>query len=394
MRLAALLFVLVAQDAPKKPDITLDEFAGRRTRLLERLADGVSLLDSGPLSGASSYDFKYLTNHQENDGIVVFSGPDKAVILFVKDPKTAEKTGIKDIRARDTFEEWAAAALPKADRVYTKLKQVNLVVVKKHSENVESGTLGKELTRLRLIKSKVEQDLVRYSTQISARAHVRTMKTLKPGLNEKDIQKIYEEEFKKDDAPPGYGYICGSGINGCVLHYSANNQEIAADTLMVNDCGAAYKGYVADVTRTFPTSGKFSKEQAEKYQLVRDAQKAAEKILKPGVTLRELHAAAAKVFEDSGHTKWAFSHSKDGSVKHGLGHFVGLYVHDSGAGDTKMEPGMVITIEPGWYDKDQKWGIRIEDMYLVTEDGYEHLSKDAPREIVDIEKAMGEGMKK
>jgi Xaa-Pro aminopeptidase len=122
---------------------------------------------------------------------------------------------------------------------------------------------------------------------------------------------------------------------------------------------------------------------------VRDAQKAAEAVCKPGATLRELHNAAGKVFADSGHTKWAFSHSKDRTVAHGLGHFVGLYVHDSGSYDTRFEPGMVITIEPGWYDKDQGWGIRIEDMYLITADGFEHLSKDAPREIEEIEKAMG-----
>ncbi len=387
MRIAALLLVLFAQDA--KPDITADEFAARRARLMERLADGVSILDSGPLSGAGSYDFKYLLNYHEDDAIVVFSPADKKVTLFAKDVKAAEKAGVKDAVARDTFEAWAADALPKAEKVYTKLKQANLDVVKKHAPKVEGAVLDKALTRLRLIKSKVEQALVRYSTQLSCRAHVKAMMALKPGLNERDIQKIYEEEFKKEGAPPGYGYICGSGINGCVLHYSANKEEIAADTLMVNDCGSAYKGYVADVTRTFPTSGKFSKEQAAKYQLVRDAQTAAEKILKPGVTLRELHAAAAKVFEDSGQTKWAYSHSADKTVRHGLGHFVGLYVHDSGAGDTKMEPGMVITIEPGWYDKDQKWGIRIEDMYLVTEEGFERLSKDAPREIEEIEKAMG-----
>ena len=383
----ALLLLLLTQET--KPDITVDEFAARRTRLMEKLADGVSLLDSGPLSGASSFDFKYLANHQEDDGILVFLPAEKKVVLFAKDVKSAEKSGIKEILPRESFGEWAEKNLPKAEKVNTKLKATNLDIVKKHAPKVEPGVLGKELTRLRLIKSKVEQALVRYSTQLSCRAHVRAMETLKPALNERDIQKIYEEEFKKEETPSGYGYICGSGINGCGLHYSADNQEIEADTLMVNDCGAAYKGYVADVTRTFPTSGKFSKEQAAKYQLVRDSQKAAEKLLKPGVTMRDLHAAAAKVFADAGETKWAYSHSADRSVRHGLGHFVGLFVHDSGTGsDVKLEPGMVITIEPGWYDKDQKWGIRIEDMYLVTEDGYEHLSKDAPREIEEIEKAM------
>jgi Xaa-Pro aminopeptidase len=380
-----LALPLLAQDAA--PGIPAKEFEERRARLLEKIKDGVGVMDSGPVARnpAAAFDFRYFFNYHEGDAIAVFV--DGKAHLFVERVEAAAPSGVKDIRPRAEFETFAEDILPKAAKVYTRLRAANLEIVKKHAKEV-AGTLGAEVTKLRLIKSKVEQDMTRKSTAISCAAHAKAMKAIKPGMNEREIQKIYEEEFKREGAVPGYGYICGSGINGCTLHYSANNQEIASDTLIVCDCGASYHGYVADVTRTFPTGGKFTKEQAAKYQLVRDAQTAAEKVLKPGATLRELHAAAAQVFEDAGQKTWSFAHSKDRTVNHGLGHFVGLYVHDSGGGETKFEPGMVITIEPGWYDKDQKWGIRIEDMYLVTADGFERLSTGAPREIEEIEKLM------
>lgn len=368
--------------------ISADEFAARRQRLLDRFKDGVAILDTGPLTSVGAYDFTYLSNFHDDEGLLVFSPAEKKVYLFVKDPAAAKTaSGLEEVRPRDAFEAWAATFFP-GKKAYTKLRSRTLELVRKHAESTDGMTLSREIVRMRLIKSKVEQELTRKSTQISALAHVRAMKTIRAGMNEREAQRIYEEDFAKAGAKPGYPYICGSGINGCVLHYGKNDEKIPADSLIVCDCGASYQGYVADVTRTFPTSGTFTKEQREKYQLVRDAQAAAEKLLKPGATLRQLHEAAAKVFAERGQTKWAFSHSKDRSVTHGLGHFVGLYVHDSGSWDTPFEPGMVITIEPGWYDKDQKWGIRIEDMYLVTAEGYEHLSKDAPREIEEIEKLM------
>jgi Xaa-Pro aminopeptidase len=213
------------------------------------------------------------------------------------------------------------------------------------------------------------------------------MKAIKPGMNERDIQRIYEDGFKQASATSGYGYICGSGIRGCTLHYMQNDQEIPDATLIVCDCGANYHGYVADVTRTFPTNGQFTKEQRAVYEAVLDAQKAAEALVKPGVTWTELHAAAAKVLKERGMTKWSYAHSNDRSVVHGLGHHVGLGVHDAGEYG-KLEAGMVITIEPGVYDKDQKFGVRIEDMYIVTKGGFERLSTGAPREIEEIEKLM------
>ena len=115
---------------------------------------------------------------------------------------------------------------------------------------------------------------------------------------------------------------------------------------------------------------------------------AAEAILKPGVSFLDLEGAARGIFEKRGMTKWSYAHSGDESVRHGLGHFVGMSVHDSGEYTEPFKPGMVITIEPGWYDKDLGYGIRIEDLYIITKDGFTRLSADVPREIDAIEKMM------
>jgi Xaa-Pro aminopeptidase len=121
---------------------------------------------------------------------------------------------------------------------------------------------------------------------------------------------------------------------------------------------------------------------------VLDAQKAAEAVCKPGATFSDLERAARKVFETRGMTDWSYAHAKDFSVRHGLGHYVGMAVHDSGSYREKFSAGMVITIEPGWYDKDAGYGIRIEDTYVITKDGFERLSAGAPREIEEIEALM------
>ena len=206
---------------------------------------------------------------------------------------------------------------------------------------------------------------------------------------EKELDELVRSTFKKEGCPEvGFPPILGSGKNGTILHYMKNNQEIPKETLIVCDIGAAIDNYVTDITRTLPTSGKYSDEQRKHYQCVLDAQKAAEAILKPGATFVDLERAARKVFEDRGLRKWSYAHSNDGQVRHGLGHYVGMSVHDSGGYRERFEPGMVLTIEPGWYDKDAGYGIRIEDIYLVTKDGCERLSAGAPREMEEIEKAM------
>jgi Xaa-Pro aminopeptidase len=389
-----LVLPLRAQEAAESFRLTAAEFSRRRTALVERLPDGALALDAGPLGEVGSdantpvFDFKYLTGVHDTEGILVLV--EKKLVVFVSDPAAVHAPGADETLALDKFEAWAAESLAKK-KVYTKLRRKNLDLLSKAAPSAEvvGQKLSQELTLLRLVKGEIEIRLMRKAADATNKAHVAAMKAIKPGMNEKALEEVVLGTFKKEGCPElGFPPILGSGKNGTILHYMKNNQPIAPDTLIVCDIGAAIENYVTDITRTLPTSGKFSDGQRKHYQCVLDAQKAAEAILKPGATFRDLERAAQKVFEDQGLTKWSYAHSKDFSVRHGLGHYVGMAVHDSGTYREKFAPGMVITIEPGWYDKDEGYGIRIEDTYLVTKDGFERLSAGAPREVDDVEKAM------
>jgi Xaa-Pro aminopeptidase len=371
------------------------EYQKRRASLLERLPDAPLVLDAGVLGepGADAntpiFDFKYLCGVHDEKGLLVIK--DKKMTVFVSDPATAVPIA-DEVRPVSEFAKWAQENLGGAARIHAKLRQKNNLETLKSATKAEVTTskLSAELTKLRLIKSDAEIRLMKKAADATNRAHVAAMKTLKAGMNEKEIQQVIETTFREGGCLElGFPCICAAGKNGTILHYMKNEQKIPKDTLMVNDIGASTENYVTDITRTLPTSGTFSEEQKKHYQCVLDAQKAAESILKPGVSFVDLERAARKVFEERDLTKWSYAHSKDFSVRHGLGHTVGMAVHDSQAGYAEpFKAGMVITIEPGWYDKDNGYGIRIEDTYLVTKDGFERLSSGAPREVEEIEKIM------
>jgi Xaa-Pro aminopeptidase len=393
--LASLALEGRAQESPERLRIGAAEFARRRADLAAKLGDGVLAIDAGPLrepgndANTPVFDFKYLTGVHDDDGLLVLTG--RKSVLFVGEPEKVSGAGVEEVLPAARFEEWAAANLAGQARVYTKLRQKHLDELKKAAPATEvvGGRLGAEIIRLRLIKSDLEMALMRKAADATNKALVAAMRKVRPGLNEREVQDVILATFKKEGCPEiGFPPICGSGKNGTVLHYMANKEPIPADTLMVCDVGAAIDNYVTDITRTVPTSGRFGEEQRKHYQCVLDAQKAAEAVLAPGATFSDLERAARKVFEDRGLLKWSYAHSEDRSVRHGLGHYVGMSVHDSGTYREKFAAGMVITIEPGWYDKDAGYGIRIEDTYLVTKDGFDRLSAGAPREIEEIEKVM------
>jgi Xaa-Pro aminopeptidase len=388
---ALLLALLLVQDAPPVLRLDASEFVRRRTAVADRLPDGAVALDAGPLAepGADAntpvFDFRYLAGVHDDLGILVLAGG--SLTVFVSKP--ADVPGAASLPL-ERFPAWAKEHLA-GKKVYTKLRQKNLDLLRAAAPDAEvvGGSLGPALTRLRLVKSEAELRLMRKASDATNKAHLAAMRRTKPGRNEKELDTLIRATFTKEGCDDiGFPPIVGSGRNGTVLHYMKNEKEIPPDTLMVVDIGASLLNYVTDITRTLPTSGRFSETQRAHYQCVLDAQKAAEALLKPGATFWDLERAARQVFEERGLTKWSYAHSKDGGVRHGLGHYVGLAVHDSGTYREQFAPGMVITIEPGWYDKDAGYGIRIEDTYVVTADGFERLSAGAPREIEEIEKAM------
>ncbi len=389
----ALLLVVLVQETPEAFRLPESEFARRRASILERLPDGALAVDAGPLGEVGSdantpvFDFKYLTGFHDAEGVFVLTPTKSAVFVS----QTRACPGIDQVLPLDQFPAWVAQNLAKEPRLYTKLRGKNLGVITDAAPSVEvvGAKLGPELTRLRLIKGEAEIRLMRKAADATNAAHVAAMKALKPGMNEREIHELVVSTFKKEGCPElGFPPIIAAGKNGTILHYMRNEKEIPKDTTLVVDIGAAIENYVTDITRTLPTSGKYNDLQRKHYQCVLDAQKAAEAVCKPGATFTDLEKAARKVFEDRGMTDWSYAHGKDFSVRHGLGHYVGMAVHDSGSYREKFAPGMVITIEPGWYDKIEGYGIRIEDTYLITKDGFERLSAGAPREIDEIEKLM------
>jgi Xaa-Pro aminopeptidase len=265
--------------------------------------------------------------------------------------------------------------------------------------NLNTKALVGIMNDLRGIKTKEEIELLRKAVMISCIGQVEVMKAMKPGMSEREVQGIHEYVFKKYQAEDlGYPSIVGGGHNGCILHY-IDNYKPALDPkeLILMDLGAEYHGYTADITRTIPVSGKFSSEQKQIYDLVLAAQEEAMKICKPGTKFSDLFDATARVINKGLAELKIIDKPTDRHLyyPHGCCHHIGLDVHDRGHYDVLQE-NMAITIEPGIYiqentTKDPKWwgiAVRIEDDYLITKDGCEHLSSFAPRTTEAIEAMM------
>lgn len=268
--------------------------------------------------------------------------------------------------------------------------------------------LGHLLHEQRLLKSASELKLMRHSAAIAAEAHVRAIQATRPGLHEYAIEAELLHSFRRHGAVPSYEPIVGGGANACVLHYRANNAPLKPGELLLIDAGAEYEGYASDITRTFPISGTYSREQRALYELVLKAQHAAIAAVRPGNSWIDPHDTAVEVLTEGllslgllrGTLKQCIAdESYRRFYMHKTGHWLGLDVHDVGdyriGGDYRLlEPGMVLTIEPGLYiapgskGVPAKWqgiGIRIEDDVVVTPEGREVLTGGVPKDIEAIE---------
>lgn len=271
--------------------------------------------------------------------------------------------------------------------------------------------LGHLLDEMRLFKDREELKLMQRAADISIEAHRAAMRAAKPGIHEYELQAELERVFRRHDGEPAYASIVGAGANGCVLHYRANNAQAVDGALVLIDAGAEYRGYAADITRTFPVNGRFTKEQRALHDLVGEAQRAALAQAQPGVPYEAGHVAAVETLTEGllklGLLKGGLEKNiAEGHYKrfyrHKTGHWLGLDVHDVGEyrldGESRLlEPGMVFTIEPGLYisadDKTvhEKWrgiGIRTEDDVLVTKDGHKVLTDKLARSADEIESFM------
>jgi Xaa-Pro aminopeptidase len=417
MRVLAALYLLSAMLLPASGQaVSHDEYKQRRAKLREALPDslvvvfGATERENGELRTGffQSADFYYLTGWTEPNAILVLT-PTGETLLIPKrdkkqeqwtgpklapgDPNTTSATGFESILPVSSFEvnlpKWADAAAA----IYTLPDSPQADSLKKMLPLRDIRSASMAIARLRMKKSGAEIALIQNSTDVTLDAHRAAWKRIHPGLNEYQIAAtmsgIYFEHGCERHA---YAPIVGSGPNAAVLHYSQNRRRMDAGEVLLMDVAAECSMYATDITRTVPVTGKFTPRQRELYEVVLGAQKAVIAAIKPGVMLgsRTANTGLQKVAMD-----YIDSHGKDAKGKslgryfiHGIGHHVGLDVHDAYDAAMPLEAGMVITVEPGIYIPEEGIGIRIEDMILVTENGAKVLSSSLPREVNEIEQAM------
>lgn len=284
-----------------------------------------------------------------------------------------------------------------SDKLKNEIKQ-KISLALKPKTNIDLSFLSANLATMREVKTAAELKLLTKAVRISAVGQIEVMKAMKPHMSETELQGIHEFVYKKYGAEyEGYPSIVGAGNNGCILHYIENNKTKVANDLVLMDLGAEYRGFTADVTRTIPANGKFTKAQKEIYDLVYEAQEAGIALYTIGTKMSAPNQAARKII-NQGLFKLGIIKSVDerhNYFPHGTSHHIGLDVHDPGNYNT-FEENMVVTMEPGIYIPegsacDKKYwgiGIRIEDDILVTKNGPINLSAEAPRTTEEIEKMM------
>jgi Xaa-Pro aminopeptidase len=256
------------------------------------------------------------------------------------------------------------------------------------------------LKQLRAVKTAEEVVVIQQAINITANAFFRVMKFMRPGVFEYEVEAEIQHSFLSQRASgPAYGSILASGENACTLHYVANNEECKDGDLVLMDFGAEYGGYNADLTRTIPVNGKFTKRQKQVYNACLHLHNYAKSILKPGVTINAYHILVGKeadiIFQKIG--LLTPSEVKNSTPEnpaywkylyHGISHHLGIDVHDLGPRAEPLRAGMVLTVEPGIYIQEEKMGIRIENNIWLTKNGHNDLMKDIPITAEEIEAYM------
>lgn len=325
------------------------------------------------------------TGHVVNAGDIDDSGKPNA------DRKEAiEATGIENIDSVANLESNISIALMQNPFFFLGIQTTPMnedlnvsqelaIRIRNHFPTTDFRNLNEIIHDMRRVKDDHEVSLTEKACSITEIAHREMLKGLIPGMKENQAQAIIEGTFMEKGAMgPAFPSIVGSGPYSCILHYDKNDREMKAGDLVVLDIGARYGYYCADVTRTFPVSGKFTKRQKEIYNIVLEAQKKAIDAVKPGLRVKDIHKVAQDFIKEKGYGDYFF---------HGTSHYLGMDTHDVGSYEKPLEAGVIITVEPGIYIAKEEIGIRIEDDVLVTKDGHKVLSH-SPKEIDEIESMM------
>lgn len=433
------------------------EFARRRKQLMRIVgSDGICIVPAAPervRNNDSHYpyrqdsDFHYLTGFAEPEAVLaLIPGREHGeAILFCRErdlereawdgARAGQEGAVRDYGMDDAFpiadiDDILPGMLEGRSRVYyhfgrdTEFDVQLIGWVNRVRARVRQGAraphefvaLGHILHDLRLFKTRDELRVMRKAAQIAATAHVRAMRAVRPGMNEHEIEAELLHEFRRRGAVPSYEPIVGGGANGCVLHYRANNAPLRDGDLLLVDAGAEYECYASDITRTYPVNGRFSPEQRALYELVLAAQEAAIEQVRPGKPFGAYHDAAVRTLTagliklgllKGGLDKNIREHTYRKYYMHKTGHWLGLDVHDVGdyrvdGQFRELEPGMVVTVEPGLYIAPNakgvaaKWrgiGIRIEDDVVVTKGDPEVITTAVPNDPDAIEALMAAARK-
>jgi Xaa-Pro aminopeptidase len=415
-------------------------YAARRTKLAAAVDGPVVLWGfTGREEFAQTYifeqeqNFYYLTGHNEEGAAVLVlpasgsgetnGAPREILFLPAKDSAKEKWNGVRmspsdpGIEARTGFGSVQAfgdlkAAVEKyaksAPQIYTILpyekenggyphEREVVEWLAQAAPNSKLKDIRAQISTMRQIKSPGEVAFLKEAIDLSLDGHLAAYKMMRPGLYEYQVAaKMVEVHAMGGSEAEGYAPIVGAGPNSTALHYDKLSRKIQDGDVVVLDVGAQYAGYSADITRTLPANGKFTPRQLEIYNIVLGAQNAALAQLKPGMTLcPKGDKSLQKIAYD-----YINTHGKDLHGKplgqyyiHGLGHNIGLDVHDPGEYCRPLEPGMVVTMEPGIYIPEENLGVRIEDDVLITDTGFKLLSERLPRDPAQIEKIMAEAAK-
>lgn len=368
-------------------------------------------------------NFSYLTNFPESESIAVLD--EKNFIIFCKEKNKLKEQWDGEILGPENTEKYGATKgipisecrdiLPELVKDFANIYcfESSIKKLKKLLPNTESiiKPLDFEVSKMRAIKSEEELKIIKEACRISSLAHIRAMKSVKPGLFEYQLEAEYLHEFMSHGARAcAYPSIVGGGKNSCVLHYNDNKDVLNDGDLVLVDAGCELNNYASDITRTFPVNGKFSKEQREIYEIVLEASKKSIETVISGSNPLKAHETSVKIISQGlldlklleGDLNEVIETNKYFDFyMHRVGHYLGLDVHDVGGKNEKGDwidysPGMITTIEPGIYinenlnvpDRYKNIGIRIEDNVLVTDEDFEVLTDLAPKEIEEIEALM------
>ena len=387
-------------------------------------------------------DFFYLTGFEEPEAIAVIKpGETHEYVLFVRprDPEReiwdGHRAGVEGAKSEfgahesfpvAEFDSKLREILDGAETLYYRLgvhrdlddriireigdmRAVNRKPIHPPTTIVDPATIIHEL---RVIKSPDELELMQKAADIAAEAHVEAMKAARAGMREYELEALIEQVFRRHGAAgPAYTSIVGAGPNATVLHYINNDGELRDGELLLVDAGAEYKGYASDITRTFPINGRYSQAQREIYDLVLKAQMSCVEMVRPGVTHDQLKQHSIEVLTEGMVELGLLQGEPEQLIKdkqyekfymHGLGHMLGIDVHDVGRyyygkESRALEPGVVMTVEPGIYiapdtkDVPEKYlgiGVRIEDDVLCTDGAPRVLTSKVPKDPQEIEALM------